>query len=234
MNVWKSTRISFLSVTLFGVLLVLTKSILFPASSNRTVTAFVFPSVVPLNGWQPLASHPLGTQSSTTKSCRGCVKQAQTNKQVNYLSGRQYQYIQNNLSLNIEMRYVVNTVGDVQEYIKQNTNIPSAKVTPRQQTGIGYYNLFTDRGKAYLSTCINPRGGTTVTDRQFKQNRNTYDLQSRIVPWLLGQKELKDNRCLWTHISTPLKGTTPDDTYQVLETAFVSWYQWWYPRFPNS
>ncbi len=234
MNYWKSTRISFLSFTLFGVLLVLTKSILFPASSNRTVTAFVFPSVVPLNGWQPLASNPLVTQRYATESCRGCVKQAQANKQVNNLSGRQYQYIQNNLSLNIEMRYLVNTVGDVQEYIKQNTNIPLAKVTPRQQTGIGYYNLFTDRGKAYLSTCINPRGGSTVTDRQFKQNRNTYDLQSRIVPWLLGQQELKDNRCLWAHISTPLKGTTPDHTYQVLETAFVSWYQWWSPRFPNS
>lgn len=234
MNGWKSTRISFLSVTLFGVLLVLTKAILFPASSNRTVTAFVFPSVVPLNGWQPLASHPLVTQSSATESCLDCIKETQTNKQVNYLSGRQYQYIQNGLSLNIEMRYLVNTVGDVKEYIKQNTNIHLAKVTLRQQTGIGYYNLFSDRSKAYLSTCINPRGGATVTDRQFKQNRNTYDLQSRIVPWLLGQQELKDNRCLWTHISTPLKGTTPDRTYQFLETAFVSWYQWWYPRFPNS
>ncbi|HCF29491.1 MAG TPA: cyanoexosortase A system-associated protein [Cyanobacteria bacterium UBA11049] len=222
MNDWKNIRLSFLAITWFGVLLVLTKSTLFPASSNRTATAFVFPASVPLNNWQSLPSHSLNPQA---------------NKLTNYLSGRQYQYIQNDLSVNVEMRYVVNTVGDVQEYIKQNTNISlsKSKYTQRQQGGIGFYNLFTYQGKAYLSTCINPRGGTTVTDRQFKQNRNTYDVQfNRIVPWLLGQKELKDNRCLWTHISTPLKDTTPDHSYQLLETAFFSWYQWWYSRFPNS
>lgn len=218
--IWKTPRIPFLAVTLFGVLLVLTKSTLLPASSNRTLTAFVFPTAVPLNGWQSLPSHPLVTPHP---------------KHFNYLSGRQYHYIQNDLSLNIEMRYIVNTVGDVKEYIKQNTNIPLPKLVQRQQAGIGYYSLFTTGGKAYLSSCINPLGGTTFSDRQFKQNRNTYDLQlNRIVPWLLGQKDLKDNRCLWTHISTPLKDTTPDRTYKLLETTFFSWYQWWYSRFPNS
>lgn len=219
MNIWKNTRLSFLAVTLLGVILVLAKSILIPAQSKHTASAFVFPSTVPLTGWQPLSSNLLVTQNP---------------KHLNYLSGRQYQYIQNDLQLNIEMRYVVNTVGDVKEFIKQNTNIPLSKVALRQQAKIGFYNLFTTQGKAYLSSCINPRGGTTVTDRQFKQNRNTYDVQlNRLLPWLLGQENLKDNRCLWTHLSVPLKHTTSDHAYQKLETAFFSWYQWWEPRFPK-
>jgi cyanosortase A-associated protein len=219
MNIWKNIRLSFLAVTLLGVILVLAKSILIPAQGKHIASAFVFPSTVPLTGWQPLSSNLLVTPNP---------------KHLNYLSGRQYQYIQNDLQLNIEMRYVVNTVGDVKEFIKQNTNIPLSKVTLRQQAGIGFYNLFTTQGKAYLSSCINPRGGTTVTDRQFKQNRNTYDVQlNRLLPWLLGQENLKDNRCLWTHLSVPLKHTTSDHAYQKLETTFFSWYQWWEPRFPK-
>lgn len=215
---WKNIRISFLAITSIAVLLVLAKSILIPAESRQVASAFVFPLAVPLTGWQSLPSSTLNQ-----------------NTQPNYLSGRQYQYTQQNLPLNIEMRYVVNTVGDVKEFVKQTTNIPLSKVVQRQQAGIGFYNLFTYQEKAYLSSCINPRGGTTVTDRQFKQNRNTYDLQlNRLLPWLLGEEKLKDNRCLWTHLSIPLKHTTPDHAYQKLETAFFSWYQWWEVRFPPS
>lgn len=214
---WKNIRLSFLAVTTIGVFLVLAKSILIPAEDKRTASAFVFPNAVPLAEWQSLPSKSLVPQSQRLK----------------YLSGRKYEYIQNELALNIEMRYIVNTVGDVKEYIKQET-LPLSKVIQRQQTGIGFYNLFTYQEKAYLSSCINPRGGTTVTDRQFKQNRNTYDVQlNRLLPWLLGQQNLKDNRCLWTHLSVPLKHTTPDHAYQKLETAFFSWYQWWEPRFPK-
>lgn len=215
---WKNIRISFLAITLIGVLLVLAKSILIPAENKQVASAFVFPLTVPLTGWQTLPSSSLNQKT-----------------QPNYLSGRQYKYTQQDLPLNIEMRYVVNTVGDVKEFVKQTTKIPLTKVIQRQQAGIGFYNLFTYQEKAYLSSCINPRGGTTVTDRQFKQNRNTYDLQfNRLLPWLLGEEKLKDNRCLWTHLSVPLKHTTPDNAYQKLETAFFSWYQWWEVRFPPS
>lgn len=218
MSCWKNLRIPLLAVTLSGVLLVLGKSILYPAVSSRTVTPFVFPSAVSLLEWQPLPSHPLVDQTA---------------KHPNYLSGRHYQYIQNNLPLNIEMRYVVDTAGDVKDFIKTYTSIPSSPVL-RQQEGIGFYSLFIYQGKAYLSTCINPHGGSTVTARQFKQNRNTYDLQlGRLLPWLLGQENLKDERCLWTHLSIPLRDSSPEPAYLLLESAWFSWYQWWRPRFPK-
>lgn len=215
---WKNLRTPLLAVTLSGVLLVLGKVILYPAVSNRTVSSFVLPSAVPLPGWQPLPSHLLV---------------APTAKDPSYISGRQYQYIQNDLPLNIEMRYLVNTVGDVKGLIKTYTSIPSSPVL-HQQEGIGFYGLFTYQGKAYLSSCINPSGGSTVTDNQFKQNRNIYDLQlGRLLPWLLGQEKLKDERCLWAHLSIPLRHSSPEPSYQTLESAWVSWYQWWRPRFPK-
>ncbi len=218
MSCWKNLRMPVLAVTLTGVLLVLGKLILYPAVTKRTVTPFVFPSAVPLPGWQPLPSHPLV---------------AQTTKPAKYVSGRQYQYIQNDLPLNIEMRYVVDTDGDVKEFIKTYASIPSSPVL-RQKEEIGFYGLFTYQGKAYLSTCINPYGNSTVTDRQFKQNRNTYDLQlNRLLPWLLGQENFKDERCLWAHLSTPLRHSSPEPAYQLLESTWFSWYQWWRPRFPK-
>jgi cyanosortase A-associated protein len=50
----------------------------------------------------------------------------------------------------------------------------------------------------------------------------------------LGQEGLKDRRCLWAHLSVPLKNSSPEAAYQVLEKAWFSWYQWWQPRFPKS
>lgn len=215
----KNFRLLLLGVTFSSVFLVLGKIVLYPYASSRTVTSFVFPPAVPLSGWQSLPSNPLSDRSS---------------KHPNYITGRQYQYTQKDLPLNVEMRYVVNTTGDVKDFLKTYTSIPSSPIL-RQQEGIGFYGLFAYQGKAYLSSCVNPRGGSTVTDKQFKQNRNTYDLQlERLLPWFLGQKNLKDNRCLWVHLSIPLRDSSPDSAYQLLESAWSSWYQWWYPRFPKA
>ena len=218
MSCWKNIRISLLGVTLGGVLLVLGKVTLYPALSSRIVTPFVFPTAVPLTKWQPLQSHPLVDQTA---------------KHPTYLSGRRYQYIQDNIQLDIEMRYLVDTDGDVKAFLNTYTSIRSFPML-RQQEGVGFYSLFTYQRKAYLSSCINPYGGSTVTDNQFKQNRNTYDVRlSRLLSWLLGQEKLKDERCLWTHLSVPLRYSSPEPSYQLLESTWFSWYQWWRPRFPR-
>jgi cyanosortase A-associated protein len=47
--------------------------------------------------------------------------------------------------------------------------------------------------------------------QQFLKNQVTYDLQiGRLMPWLLGEETLRDRRCLWAHLSTPLNGTNPE------------------------
>lgn len=104
----------------------------------------------------------------------------------------------------------------------------------RQKPEVGSYRLYVDRNRAYLTTCMNSRGGGTISRQEFNQNRDFYDVMSdRTIPWLLGQHPLRDTRCLWNHFSLPLDKSSPQsEAYAVLEKAWVSWYQWWIVRYP--
>ncbi|WP_336604386.1 cyanoexosortase A system-associated protein [Tolypothrix bouteillei] len=140
-----------------------------------------------------------------------------------------YQYIQNNLPLDIEMSYV--TEGNVPVFLKNFTSISSSAVL-RQQEGIGYYGLGVNQNRAYLSACINPYGNSTFTEEQFNQNRFHYEMRPQhILSWLIGQRQLQHKRCLWAHLSIPLNNSSPEAAYEVLENVWFSWYQWWRPRF---
>lgn len=215
-------RISLLTVILSSVFLIFGRISLAPIVSNSKITPFVFPTTIPLPGWQPMDSRPMSDSiASSTK----------------YLAARHYQYIQNDLPLDIEMRYLVNTGGNVRYLINYYSSIPPSSgqlSLSRMHKGIGFYILFAHQQRAYLSSCINSRGGSTVTASQFTQNQYIYDMRlERLLPWLLGQGSIGDKRCLWAHLSTPLKTSAPEDAYRVLETAWFSWYQWWHPRFPK-
>ncbi len=222
----EKVRISLLAVIFGSVFFFLGRTILAPTAVKSSVTPFAFPTAVPLPGWQLQNSSqraaPIGDQT--------------------YLSGRHYQYIQNDLTLDIEMGYVVNTKGDVNSFIQYYSSTPpppGQSPVLRQQSGIGFYSLFAYQQRAYLSSCINSRGGSTVTNLQFRQNRDMYDniynmrFKDRLIPWLQGRGSIRDMRCLWTHLSIPLKNSSPKAAYPTLEKAWASWYQWWHPRFPQ-
>lgn len=227
MSLWKQLQIPLLVLTCANVLLVFGRSILDPTIGKQTVTPFVFPSVVPLAQWQPIASQPLKNKT---------VDRAPFGKLV--LPGRHYRYIQNNLPLDIKIRYEVQTTGDVKEFIRREGGIQLSLNQPllvvRENERVGFYGLFVHDKRAYLDACINPNGGSTFTKEQFSYNRIHYDIQlNRLLPWLLGQQKLRDKRCLWTHLSIPLNKSSPQSAYVILENAWFSWYQWWRPRFPK-
>lgn len=224
---WQQVRACFMVGTLCGVLCVLGKSILAPTPTVQGTVIpapFIFPPEVPLPGWQPLASRPLAND----------VAQRQK-----LLSGRLYRYRQKGLPIDIEMRYTIETSGNVMGFIRNYTTIPLSAIQlssriDRYQQAVGYYMLFGYQKRAYLTSCINPRGGSTVTLPQFQHNRYTYDIQfSRLLHWLFSQENIRDLRCLWVHLSIPLNSTSPEDAYPILENAWFSWYQWWQPRFPK-
>ncbi len=218
MILWQKFRISLLVLIFGSILLVLGKVILSPPKDKLASTSFVFPEAVTLPQWQLKASRP--------------VLQP-TEEDPELIAQRNYQYIQNNLLLDIEMRYV--TVGDVNKLIKKYTEISSSAVV-RQQKGIGFYGLGVDHKQAYLSACINPRSGSTFTKEQFhQQNQPSKQSWERLIPWLLGQEELKyTRRCLWAHLSIPLKDSSPEFAYQILEKVWFSWYQYWQSKLPES
>ncbi|MEB3828724.1 cyanoexosortase A system-associated protein [Phormidium sp. CCY1219] len=217
---WKSVRIVLLAATLGGAIAVLGKLIFSPPIESAGFTPFVFPTAVPLADWQFEESLPL-----------------EVNENESLISGGQYFYIQNNLPLEIQMRYVTNTGGNVEKLMQTHLDIEAsaAKLTIRHQEEIGFYGVSETGEQAYLASCINPRGGSTVSGEQFRKNRNAYDLQvDRLLPWLLGQQKLRDFRCMLTVLSIPLDKNSPENSYSILESVWVSWYRWWQPRFPPS
>jgi cyanosortase A-associated protein len=125
----------------------------------------------------------------------------------------------------------------------------NADLQIKYQPGIGHYGVLTHKdaktqtSRAYLSACINPQGESTATEQQFTHNLSKGWQPSQVGSWILGQKSLIDRRCLWTLMSVPVQtdskaapatARSTEQAYKTLETAWVSWYQWWrenYPRF---
>ena len=224
---WQKHRQMLLTLTFVGVFFTLSRFSLDSTAGNRPVTPLAFPSIVPLPGWQTLEYRPLSEPVGHAHKSDEAV-----------LGRQKYSYRHNNQQMEIEMSYVVSTLGEVHNYFQHYTSIQLQDGQPlqnlRQRKGIGFYSLFVYQGRSHLSACINPRGGSTVTSAQFLANRNTYDLQlQRLVPWLLGQESLPDRRCLWADLSMSLNHVSAETTYPVLERAWWYWYQWWSPRFPQ-
>ncbi len=210
----KQLKITLLAVTCGSVLFVLGKSILVSAKGFPT---FVFPATAPLPTWQPLVSSPLVAQNAKSETI---------------LPGRHYRYTQNGVHLDIKMRYLVNTNGDIPALIKKDFSPSYSQplLVTRQRDGIGFYSLFREQERVHLSACINPHGVSTTTIQQFWQNQDTnHLLSSRLLPWLLGQENLRvgDRRCLWADLSVPVTSSSPEEAYLTLENTWVPWYKWW-------
>lgn len=219
---WQQFRTAFLAATFVGLVLILSKSIYDPTIGKPT--NYNFPALVPLAGWQSQADNTATTRSVEDNQLFS------KNKYYRYTQGKNYQ-------LNVNMHYVVGTSGNSQLFIKNYTSIPvdtsQLDLVTRYQHKKGFYQLFTYQNQAHLISCINPQGESTVTSEQFFHNRNLYDLQFKnILRWLAAQSDLRDRRCLWSHLSVPLNRVSTRDAYHQLETSWLALSQWWSPRFP--
>ena len=144
--------------------------------------------------------------------------------------GKFYRYEEGDRILEIEMRYITYTDGNLKKYLQTHKKIDTL-LSIKQQPDIGFYGLFANEEKAYLTSCLNPRGPSTVTAAQFSHNRNTYDLQwHRILWWMLGRSDLRQWNCLWVNLSIPLDGFSQEETYSILEQSWLEWYNWWVLR----
>lgn len=222
MTRWEKLRLLFLATTTCAIFFVLVKSLGTPRFVQRKEPFLVFPESVSLRGWQQVASIPV---------------ESLINNSTETVFGRHYRYIQNNLPLDIEMRYLPGSNGSVQRLVKEFTHLETRQLSAeiRQQTGVGYYGVFVHQEQASLSACINPQGYSTFNTIQFLQNQITPDvLLRRLYPWLLGEKNLRDRRCLWIKFSVPLKDSSPEEAYSTLEQVWFDWYRWWRPHLSNS
>ncbi len=160
--------------------------------------------------------------------------------------GQQYRYRQPSpdRQVAIQVRYITDGVANqpsMDRLLPAFTDIPATALSPKsikQQPDVGFYSSFIHRDTAYFTTCINPQGITTVKGDQFHANSNPNLFTSlpvnRLLPWLLGRQTLRDSRCIWTVLSTPIDRATPDATMKTLETIGVTWIRWWQVHFPAA
>jgi len=134
-------------------------------------------------------------------------------------------------NLQIDTYFISNrATGDINNLLKQinNLSIPKKQIQTKELSGKGFYATFSHNGKTYLSSCINPQGFPTVTDRQFLANRNLYDLNpNRFAIYTLGLADLRDKRCLWVTLSSNKLERVE------LEKSWIQWLAYWQPRFPT-
>jgi cyanosortase A-associated protein len=222
---WQQPRQIFLAIAFAGVLLALGRISFGSPPGQRSLSAFTFPSTVPLPEWQLLDSSVL--DRSTVQP---------TNSFDTVIASRKYLYKRKGQLLTIEMRYMASNLGNLEAYLNRHTAIKMSEnqliTNLRDRPDVGFYSLFTYEGRSHLAACINPRGGSTITSDQFLANRYKYDLQwQNLLAWLLGKGSIPDKRCLWVNLSLPQVGEKT--TYPILEKAWSSWYSWWRDRFPQ-
>lgn len=213
-------RLLMLAAMACSVTLVAGRLIFYPAQPKVANRAFAFPEQVGLtNNSNPIQSEPLTFESDMPKF---------------FVSGHRYRYQHDSWPVEVEMRYLIYPNADLMEliqvYLQPQQGVQRDAITIKQSPDLGSYLLYSNQGQAYLSACINPYGTGTVTDQEFKYNRNFYDIRYRLWPWLKGEN-LKDERCLWAHLSTPLEGDLKA-AHLVLEQIWPDWYRWWQAEFP--
>lgn len=174
-------RLLLLAIALLGSAATLAK-LLFTSPPENAIQP-VLPASMPLPEWQLATSQPLVRPADAPLDW----------------SGRLYRYSRDNYLLNIQVIYLGNTNGDITGLIRKSLPV-KAKPTIQYQQGIGFYGLITLTQKRYLSACITPYAGSTFTTQQFKQ-ASTSEWYTRLVPWLIGRAQLKDERCLWVLLS---------------------------------
>ena len=210
-----------LAVTSIGINLALVSAFFSSAAGNRQVAKFKFPS-------------SFGRAEAIANSDRLISNSSATEK---IAASQKYQYLQNGRTIALQIEYLVGTRGDVATYIENYTEIDSKTIEARaiaKIENIGYHALLKDRRQAYLTSCISPRSPSNVTQKQFSQHRYQHDLNWQTGwQWLQGKASIRDRRCLWVLLATPLTQQDPQVDYQILETAWQDIYRWWLPNFPS-
>lgn len=213
-----------LMVTAIATNLAIAYTVIVPTVGNRPIADFQFPQQLKIGSNKAIVASNSQDAVESIQQDRETVKAHQ-----------KYQYTQDDATISLEMSYLINTRGNVESYLQKHTDIAPEVIEAmqiKQISGVGYHSLLNNGNRAYLSSCISPRSPSNVTQGQFSQYRYQNDLKLEVgKDWLQGKASIRDRRCLWVHLSTPLVTDVPT-AYQTLETAWQKIYRWWLPNFP--
>ncbi len=218
MNLRNFYRSSVLAIAVGGSLLTLGVGLRTSLQPRPTVAKISLPQTVPLRGWQPTQSSSLLPEGSAL---------------LKPISSRVYQYRNaQKWELEIQAYYLDANKADIQDFLQNYTTLP-ARPQISYQLNIGMIALIPAQHRLYLSACINPNGPSTVTADQYLRAKLISDKNlSWFKDWLWGRAPLLDQRCLWSHLSVPLRSPSDRQEAQVvLQEAWRNWYAWTQTQF---
>jgi cyanosortase A-associated protein len=199
-----------LTVLNVSLLLAIAKLLFDPTATQRQPVPVQWPTTLSLPGWHLVNSDAI--QDAKLASVR----------YNRLLSGHHYRYRQHHLTLDIEIRDIGNSNGDVAQLLnEQILTQPPSDLKVQAHSPVGFYALFGDQQKAELTSCINPNGESTVTLSQFQHNQWQQSFRGdRLWQWAIGQRPLPENRCLWVLISLSADTPPTQPTYLKLQQTW--------------
>jgi cyanosortase A-associated protein len=228
MSFWDRIRVLLLGIACISTFVVFANVIFSPTLGKNTFSDYTLPQTISLPNWQFLKSGDLPKTFPEQLSRNDAIP-----------SAKRYQLTQNKLFLELEIRYVIHTDGNLNRLIGRYKKIPISALNPstmiRKKSGVGFYGLSSFRDQTYLDACVNQRPGSTFTQAQFLANQTSYRMHpQQIIALLWGQERLNDHRCLWVHLALPLDKTLPTSTEAMLEQAWFSLYPQLHAHFLKS
>lgn len=214
------SRAIFLKTIALGVILTLLGVAIKPTTPAPLDRDVPLPQTLSLPGWDAQFTQSITSPPSDSRYHR-------------IRSGQRYAYRQGDRTLQVTVRDVVETEGDI-DLLMANTRELVKKdrsTVVDRQSNRGFYRLFTEQNQAYLQSCVNRNGYTTVTATQFRQNAYTQALQpQQWFGWLLSQRSLLGRRCLWIQMSTPIVEQDAQGAYATLEENWKALVAQYHPQ----
>lgn len=225
-------RSSFLAAISMGIAAITIYAIADPDAGNRQVADFDFPDEIPLTSWQQLSSESL-TRPKKPDENDEFIKSAQG-----------YLYKKDELILDLEMRYLVGTRGNISSLVKESSKL-SPTIMKTQKLNkipeVGSYLLIRETNSNqktgninYLSSCITSFGHSIADQKEFSDILNQVKLTPRLLwGWLWGKNSIRDRRCLWINLTLKSPNGELEDSHEDLEQVWSELNHWWQPRFPK-
>jgi len=180
-----------------------------PVAGANAIADYQLPTVISLPHWQlnNTTVQPL-VPTVAREDGENHDQDGQTPIQGDFnflLDQRSYLYQRGKDSLTLNLRYVINTFGDVKSYYGNVfEGLPQIDDAIEIKEADNYRLEFSNVDRQYVTACLNVEGKTTVSDAQFVTDfRQDYAKPLKLLDWLLGKRLLQDRRCLWIELSTP-------------------------------
>ncbi|MEO0948066.1 MAG: cyanoexosortase A system-associated protein [Cyanobacteria bacterium J06641_5] len=241
-NSWpQQMRMGLLAAVLGSTAFVTGRVVLQPevARQKAPASTLEFPAAIDVKDWQLQGVQPwekaVEPETEPDATAPAIEPNAEPDKRPPPPPGIQYSYRRPDGSGTLEARARFlpragngNTSRLLQTYTSAQP--ASVRIAETYREGVGFYGFFIFENEASIMACITPHGGTTVTGQQFSQT-TTFQI-GRALPWLLGQQDLLDRRCLFGIVSVPARqGEIALTNYPNLEAAWLDWVDHWQQAF---